>query len=1009
MALLLFRLGRWSFRHPWRVLGGWLLLLAVALGAGVGLGGQMRESFSIPGTESQAALDRLSAVFPQVAGGSAQMVVEAPVGGVVDDAAGKAAIEAVATELGELDGVAQALSPFSEYATDAISADHEAAVVMLQFDEQSSEIPDALLEQVQETGRELEAYGYRVEFGGQPFQEMEYGLTVTEVIGVVFAGVVLVVAFGSVLAAGMPLLAALLAVGVTMGAMLAVAKLVIISSATPMLAVMIGLAVGIDYALFIISRHRTQLAHGMPAEESAATAVGTAGSAVIFAGVTVMIALLGLMIVGIPFLSVMGIAAAGGVLAAMLAATTLVPALLGMARERLRPREGSRAWRRETAGEDAPTMGRRWVKLVLRAPIVVIVLVVGILGTVAVPAASLQLALPSAAGQPSGTTARDAYDLLSEHWGPGQNGPLLVMMDITQASNDSLMDDLDAVRDLVRTVPGVRTTGDALPNPTVDSAILQVIPETGPDDPATLDTVQAIRALAAQVHEDSGITLSVTGATAVAIDVSHRLDQALIPFALVVVGLSFALLAMVFRSILVPLKAALSFLLSVFAAFGVVVAIFQWGWLADVLGVVPGPIISFMPILLMAIVFGLSMDYEVFLVSGMREAAVHGHEPKEAVVRGFTGGARVVTAAALIMFFVFAAFVPEGAGVIKAIALGLAAGIAFDAFLVRMTLVPAVMALLGRSTWWLPKWLDRLLPDLDIEGESLREHREAVEWADRSDAALELDRLAAGDERLPMAPASGRAAQGGILLLAAPDLERRVLAATIAGRLPARSGAMRLGSLVLPGDGPAILRRVALADLGTLDDRSADLALGELIRLRSELGSGAKRATPDAVDAAVAGLRGLLGELGHPAPSLSVSTPIVRLDPVGRALAIALAALAEGPDALVVELGAAVPSTASAASTSTPAADDLAGPIVEGLARLAPAETVLIVAGPEAALAGFGAHAQVAGRPVGRIVFGDPDPDVPTQDAAASAHAIPAPLSSPPITAPTAHGTDPLA
>lgn len=958
MALLLFRLGRAAYRAPWRVILAWLVLLGAALGAGLGLGGQMRESFSIPGTESQQALDRLSSVFPQVSGGSAQVVIVAPEGERIDSPASRALVEDTATRLGALDGVAQALSPFSEYATDAIAADGEVATTQLQFDAESSAIPESLLEEAQAIGSEIEADGYRVEFGGQPFQAIEYGLTVTEVIGVLFAGVVLVITFGSFLAAGMPLAAAIAGVAVTMGLMLAAATLVDISSATPLLAVMIGLAVGIDYALFIISRHRHQLAGGMAAEESAATAVGTAGSAVIFAGVTVMIALLGLMIVGIPFLSVMGIAAAVAVLAAMGTAVTLVPALLGLAGERMRPKAGSRAERRERAGDDAPTMGRRWVGLVLKAPWLFIVLVVGILGAIAVPAASLQLALPTAAGQPSGTTAREAYDLIEEHWGPGRNGPFLVMMDITQASNDTLMDDLASIRDEVAAVPGVATTGDALPNPTVDSAILQVIPTTAPDDPATTDTVNAIRALADSIRERTGIEIAVTGATAVAIDVSDRLDGALVPFALVVVGLSFVLLAMVFRSILVPLKAALSFLLSVLAAFGVVVAIFQWGWLSEALGVVPGPIISFMPVLLMAIVFGLSMDYEVFLVSGMREAAVYGDAPRQAVIHGFTRAARVVTAAALIMFFVFAAFVPEGAGVIKAIALGLAAGIAFDAFLVRMTLVPAIMAILGKSAWWLPTWLDKRLPNLDIEGESLRHHLDAANWAQGDAAAVALDRLEAGDERMPVPAASGSAPAGGVLLLAGTPLERRILAATIAGRLPARGGRLRVGDLVVPGDGPAILRRVALAELGAADDRTVGLALGELLRLRGRLGSGARTPDDRQVDDAIAGLRETLGRLGVPAPALSAATPLDRLDPLGRALALGLAALAEGPEVLIVELGGAVPEAGG---------QDLAARLVDGLAELAPAETTLIVAGTDPALAALGADGAVRGRPVSRI------------------------------------------
>ena len=408
----------------------------------------------------------------------------------------------------------------------------------------------------------------------------------------------------------------------------------------------------------------------------------------VFAGLTVIIALLGLLVVGIPFLSVMGVAAAFAVLVAVAAAVTLLPALLGVLGRRLVPKTGSRAHRRANASDDGGrrTMGRRWVDLVLKAPVVFLVVVIGLLGAAAIPAASIDLNLPSGATAVAGSEEREAYDMIADGFGPGYNGPLVVTVDITQTTD--IFEDLDAIGARLAEVDGVVYVGDGLPNETVDTAIIQVIPESAPNDPETKQIVQEIRDLQPQIEEDFGTPIAVTGYTAVSIDISNRLNDALVPFALIVVGLSVVLLLLVFRSVFVPIKAALGFLLSAFAAIGVSVAVFQWGWMAEFLHIEPGPILSFLPILLIAVLFGLAMDYEVFLVSGMREEFVKTREPRGSVVHGFQHAARVVTAAALIMFFVFFAFVPEGSGAIKAIAFALAIGVAFDAFLVRMTLVP---------------------------------------------------------------------------------------------------------------------------------------------------------------------------------------------------------------------------------------------------------------------------------------------------------------------------------
>ncbi|MDJ1372620.1 MMPL family transporter [Gulosibacter molinativorax] len=899
MALLLYRIGKFSFRNRWPVLIAWLALFAAALGLGLGLGGEMKEDFEIPGTQSQDALDRLGEVFPEVSGASAEVVILAEDGTIADR---RDAIADVSKELGDVGHVVEALDPFSQYATGALSDDGKAAVIRVQFDTNSMSDLVHDKEAVVDIASGLEAEGLTVEYGGQLYQDLEYGLTASEALGVVFAAVVLIVTFGSVVAAGLPLASALIAVGVTMGVLLFVTRFITVSSASPLLAVMIGIAVGIDYALFILSRHRNQLAKGEDVEESAATAVGTSGSAVTFAAATVMVALLGLLIVGIPFLSVMGVAAAGGVFMALCTSLTLLPALFGFAGERLRPKQGSRAWLRETGQNEKPTMGRRWVRIVLKAPWVFVVLVIGVLGALAIPALHMQTSLPSGKGEAVGSTARDAYDIVAEHFGEGANGPMLVMLDITQVNNESLMSDLEAISDLVASTPGVESAGSAIPNRTVDSAIIQVIPTTGPDDPATLDTVNALRDLGPQIETDYGAVSSVTGATAVQIDITNRLNNALLPFAGVVVGLSFVLLMMVFRSVLVPLKAALSFLLSAFAAFGVVVLIFQDGILGEVMGIVPGPIIAFLPIILLAIVFGLAMDYEVFLVSGMREAHVRGAGARDAIEEGFANAARVVTAAALIMFFVFIAFVPEGAGVIKVIALGLAAGIAFDAFLVRMTLVPALMALFGERAWTLPKWLDRILPDLDIEGEALREYRERAAWAREHHAAIALEDLRVGDGKYTSVTCD--VPEGGILAIRGGMTGRRLLEATLAGRIDPFDGRAQILGHTVPGDGGGLVSQVSLCNLDGMTDRARALTLGQLIGRHGAYGRVTARAEISDAEVRVVldELNAALRAAGHEG-GLRATTRLDALDPLARSVALAGIAVVEIPKLLVLDFG----------------------------------------------------------------------------------------------------------
>jgi RND superfamily putative drug exporter len=600
------------------------------------------------------------------------------------------------------------------------------------------ELDDAAKDALKDSAKDARKAGLTVEIGGDALQAVPHTGS-SEIIGIAVAAVVLVITFGSLVAAGLPLLTALIGVGIGVSTITGLASALDLGTTTSTLAMMIGLAVGIDYALFIVSRYRAELAEGREREEAAGRAVGTAGSAVVFAGLTVVIALVGLSVVNIPMLTKMGIAAAGTVAIAVLIALTMVPALLGYAGRKVRPigAKGKllgRSKKQDKPAEPAkPNLGTRWASFVIRRPVAVLLLGVIGLGAAAVPATSLELGLPDDGSQPTSTTQRRAYDLLSEGFGPGFNGPLMVVVDAKGSDDPKAVftetgDEIKGLKDVVTVTP-------AQPNKAGDTATITVIPGSKPSSVTTENLVHGIRDAGADIKADTDANVLVTGSTAMNIDVSQKLNDALVPYLVLVVGLAFLLLIVVFRSILVPLKAALGFLLSVMAALGAVVAVFQWGWLSGLMGVEQtGPVMSMMPIFMVGVVFGLAMDYEVFLVTRMREAYVHGEKPAQAVVTGFRHGARVVTAAAVIMMAVFAGFIGSSESMVKMIGFGLAIAVFFDAFIVRMAIVPAVLALLGRKAWWLPKWLDRALPNVDVEGEGLRTR------TDRDDEDLELAR-----------------------------------------------------------------------------------------------------------------------------------------------------------------------------------------------------------------------------------------------------------------------------
>ncbi|BEL02864.1 MMPL family transporter [Actinoplanes sichuanensis] len=741
MATLLYRLGRFSFRRRRLTLAAWVLLLALfGLGAST-LSKPTTGAFAIPGTESSQAMEVLEEKFG--AGDS-----DAATAKVVFTAAGKMTPKSLAGAVAALKQAPQVAS----VADPVFSADQRTAYATVTYTVAPADVTTAARDALLAVRA---GDGVGVEFSGEVTRNAEESHA-AEAIGIGVAALVLMITFGSLVAAGLPLLTALIGVGLGMLGIQIATGFFDLSSSTAALATMLGLAVGIDYALFVISRYRHEITRNDDPEEAAGRAVGTAGSAVVFAGLTVIIALAALSVTGIPFLTAMGLAAAATVAVAVLVTLSLVPAVIGFAGRRILPRRsreadsgsslsgrevgagsGSSLSGREVgAGSGSSLSGRevgagsgrqvrsrragraagipfgeRWARGVLKHRVSAVVVPLGLIAAIALPALDLRLALPDDSTAAVDTTQRKAYDQLAAGFGAGSNGPLIIVVDAGAAA--AAQKAIIGLHDVVMVTPPVT-------DPSGATAMLTVIPASAPTSEATQQLVHDIR--------DLGIaSLAVTGATAVNIDVSDKLTGALVPYLAIVVGLAFLLLMLVFRSVLVPIKATLGFLLSVAASFGALVAVFQNGHLAGLLGVeTTGPIVSVMPIFLIGILFGLAMDYEVFLVTRTREEFVHGAAPDDAIVTGMRHGARVVTAAALIMMSVFAGFILADDTIIKSLGFALAFGVAIDAFLVRMTIVPAVLSLLGRSAWWLPRWLDRLLPNVDVEGESLSHRRELV-------------------------------------------------------------------------------------------------------------------------------------------------------------------------------------------------------------------------------------------------------------------------------------------
>ncbi|WP_280267232.1 MMPL family transporter [Nocardia wallacei] len=782
MSVYLYRWGKFAFRRKWIVLPVWLLAFLVLGGLGTSLQKQSQDDFNMPNLPSQRATDILDEQFP---GASAEFkfdavtgtyVIAAPEGQKLTDPADHTAVAGLIQQLGKLDIVDhdKPLTDPIEATTQmgCLSGDRNdpefvakcglaplnvlgkgnadtVAYVQVPFKIKSfADVTEADRTAAYEVANEARKAGLSVELSGSIATEQVAPGGQAEMIGFAVAFIVMIVAFGALIAAFVPIVTALVGVGTASALVMLGTSVIEIPSFTMVLASMIGIALSIDYALFIVSRYKSELAVQDSPEEAAGTAIGTAGSAVVFAGLTVIIALVGLSIVGVSFLTWMGLGGAIAAAFAILVALTLLPALLGaFGRFLFKPKIPLVA-KHDPEDDNSVTNGMRVARLIGKAPAVALVLSVVVLGALAAPAVNLSLGLPGEDSQPKTSTVRKAYDLRTEGFGEGSNGILTVVADLSEVAPDQRQAAVTGLRDKLASYDGMDFVTPAMTNVTdpqtkapdfehSTGARLLAVPETGPNNEATQDLVKHARDAEAEFKSQYGMEYGITGTTAIYADVSNSLLSKIVPYMAIVVGAAFILLVLVFRSILVPLTAALGFVLSMAATFGATVLIFQ----QDKLGLIgeTQPIVSFLPIVLIGLVFGLAMDYQVFLVTRMREEFVQGKSPKEAMISGYHHGARVVASAAIIMISVFGGFILETDVTAKSMGFALAAGVLFDAFLVRMVLIPSLLVLMGKWAWWIPAWLDRLLPNIDVEGSRLRE----LQQRDR-DAEAEREPVSVG-------------------------------------------------------------------------------------------------------------------------------------------------------------------------------------------------------------------------------------------------------------------------
>jgi putative drug exporter of the RND superfamily len=713
---LLARIGRMAVEHPRALVIGWIILLVGVLAASGSAGTNYASNFSLPGTESQRAVDLLKHEFPAQAGDSDQIVLHSLRGRVTDPRI-RARVSPVLAQIARLPHVSAVNSPYAPTGQVAISPNGQIAFATVDFDQRANELPKAAIERVISVAESARSPQLQVELGGQAIEQTQQpSLGATTLIGLVAAIAILLITFGSLLAMGLPIITALLGLGTGIGLIALGTHIVEMPNFSTELAAMIGLGVGIDYSLFILTRFRENYRRGADVRESTIAAMDTAGRAVLFAGLTVIIALLGMFALGISFLYGLAIAASLTVAMTMLAALTVLPALLSRFGERIGRKARSQATRTGTdLGRPSAAAGfwPRWARLIHRHPWLGAISGLAIMLVLAVPALSLRLGQSDASSEPTNLTTYKAYELLAQGFGRGFSGPLQVVVQLPSRKDPAALNRVAATLHRAEDVASVSSPGLS---PAGRTAVFQVFPRSAPQDVATTDLVNRLRdSVLPPVAAATHTTVLVGGQTAGGIDFTHVIANKLPLFIGIVVALSALLLLIVFRSLVIPIQAALMNLLSIGASLGVVVAVFQWGWFGSVLSIEGGPIEAFIPVLLFAIVFGLSMDYEVFLVSRIHEEWIRRRDASEAVVEGVSSTGRVITAAAAIMVCVFISFVLGEERVLKLFGLSLASAVFLDAFVVRSLLLPSVLELLGRATWKLPNWLDRKLPHLAID------------------------------------------------------------------------------------------------------------------------------------------------------------------------------------------------------------------------------------------------------------------------------------------------------
>ncbi|MEV0078620.1 MMPL family transporter [Nocardia neocaledoniensis] len=750
MSVYLYRWGKFAFRRKWIVLPVWLLLFLLLGGVGAALSKPMTNDFSMPSLPSERANQILDKHFPGMSeqfkfdAVSGTYVIAAPQGQQLTDPANRAAIDALITKLNGLDivdhekplmnpvdltekmGCLSTPDPSvcSGAPLNVLNATEPKTVATLSVPFTISgvtEVTDEERAKAYDVADEARNAGLTVEMSGSIAAKQEQPSGKSEMIGMGVALIVMVVAFGAIVAAVVPIVTAIVGLGAATSLIMLGTSVIEVPSFTTFLASMIGIALSIDYALFIVSRYKHELAVRESAEEAAGTALGTAGSAVVFAGLTVIIALGALSIVGVQFLTFMGLGGAIAAAFAVLTAITLMPALMGAFGKALFKPKLPLVAQNDPEDENSVTLGQRFGRLIGKAPWVALVLSVVVLGALAAPAAGLNLGLPGEDSMPKTSTVRKAYELRTEGFGEGSNGVLMVVTDLSAVPEGQREAAVGALRERLASYEGMDYVTEPQWSENKQGAMLNGVPKSGPNNQATKDLVAEARGAEQDLKAQYGMEYGITGTTAIYADVDHVLLSKIVPYLAIVAGAAFVLLILVFRSILVPLTAALGFLLSMAATFGATVLIFQEGWLGLIED--PQPLVSFLPIMLIGLVFGLAMDYQVFLVTRMREEFVHGKSPKDAMVAGYHHGARVVTSAAIIMISVFGSFILETDVTAKSFGFALAAGVAIDAFIVRMVVVPALLVIMGKWSWWMPKWLDRVIPDIDVEGSKLEQLR----------------------------------------------------------------------------------------------------------------------------------------------------------------------------------------------------------------------------------------------------------------------------------------------